>query len=61
MKDHVKIIRQLLKKTRQPKGSRFDHYYAGLVQPGAGYPTADEARRDLAEYRRMLYYDGWLR
>lgn len=28
-------------------GSRFDRYYGGLIGDGAGYPTADEARRDL--------------
>jgi hypothetical protein len=27
--------------------ARFDRYYAGVVGQGWGYPTADEARRDL--------------
>jgi len=57
----VKIFRQLLQKTRQPRGTKFDRYYVGLLQPGAGYPTADEARRDLAEYNRTMFLNGWPR
>jgi hypothetical protein len=30
--------------------SRFGRYYAGVIGPGAGYPTADEARRDLRKF-----------
>jgi len=42
-------------------GSRFDRYYAGVVRPGAGYPTADEARRDLRRRDRATQPHGWLR
>jgi hypothetical protein len=28
-------------------GSRFDRYYGEVARQGVGYPTADEARRDL--------------
>jgi len=30
--------------------SRFGRYYAGVIEQGAGYPTADEARRDLRKF-----------
>ena len=30
-------------------GSYFDRYYQGVVGRGAGYPTADEARRDYQQ------------
>jgi hypothetical protein len=60
-KENVNAIRKFLHRTRRAKGSRFDRYYVSLIQPGAGYPTADEARRDLAEFRRSMYFDGWLR
>jgi hypothetical protein len=30
-------------------GSYFDRYYQGVVGSGAGYPTADEARRDYQQ------------
>ncbi|HQY31045.1 MAG TPA: hypothetical protein PK691_07150 [Thermomicrobiales bacterium] len=28
-------------------GRRNDRYYQGVIAPGAGYPTYDEARKDL--------------
>jgi hypothetical protein len=30
--------------------SRFDRYYVGVLETGAGFPTADEARKDLRNY-----------
>jgi len=30
--------------------SRFGRYYAGVIGQGSGYPTADEARRDLRTF-----------
>lgn len=41
--------------------SRFDRYYHGLLQAGSGYPTADEARRDLKEADKLLTTYGWPR
>jgi hypothetical protein len=41
--------------------SRFDRYYAGVIGSGEGYPTADEARRDLRNYDRATGYTGWPR
>lgn len=41
--------------------SRFDRYYAGVIgKGGAGYPTADEARRDLRRYQRTMNSGGWM-
>jgi hypothetical protein len=57
----MKIFRQFLQRSFQSRGSRFDRYYVNLLQPGAGYPTADEARRDLAEYNRSMFINGWPR
>jgi hypothetical protein len=48
----MKTIRQLFQRTFQPGPSRFDRYYNGLVGEGSGYPTAAEARRDLANFDR---------
>jgi hypothetical protein len=39
-------------------GNRFDRYYSGIARSGAGYPTADEARKDLANYRSSQN-PGW--
>ena len=55
----MKFIRQLFHRPDRPTVSRFDRYYGGLLQPGAGYPTADEARRDLARYDRSMNFQGW--
>jgi hypothetical protein len=41
--------------------SRFDRYYAGVVQAGTGYPTADEARRDLIRYDLATQPFGYTR
>jgi hypothetical protein len=37
------------------RGSAFDSYYAGLLREGSGYPTADEARRDLRRREQLLF------
>lgn len=43
-------------------GGRFDRYYAGVLRPGTGYPTADEARKDMRSQDRVAAnYIGWLR
>lgn len=42
-------------------GSRFDRYYGDVVRAGTGYPTADEARRDLARHDRTMLRYGWPR
>jgi len=41
---------------------RFDRYYAGVLREGAGYPTADEARKDMrTQSQAASTYVGWLR
>ena len=35
-------------------GSRFDMYYGQLLGHGSGYPTADEARKDIATRERVM-------
>ena len=34
--------------------NRFDLYYMNVVGQGTGYPTADEARRDVANRDRQF-------
>jgi hypothetical protein len=55
----VKTLRNLF--SRQTTGTRFDRYYSGVLRSGAGYPTADEARRDLLRYDRSVGPYGWTR
>jgi len=47
--------------TASAAGSRFDRYYGDVIRSGVGYPTADEARRDLARYDRTMLRHGWPR
>lgn len=42
----MKTIKNLLNPFRI-SGRRYDRYYQGVIAPGAGYPTYDEARRDM--------------
>lgn len=46
---------------RRVIGSRFERYYGDVARTGVGYPTADEARRDLARYDRSVMPHGWFR
>jgi len=41
--------------------SRFERYYVGVLEDGAGYPTADEARKDLRNYDKSFTMYGWPR
>ena len=35
-------------------GSRFDLYYGRILGQGSGYPTADEARKDVTVRDRLM-------
>jgi hypothetical protein len=51
-----------LRQSFRPAAGRFERYYQSVVRPGSGYPTADEARRDiLARERVVNSAAGWLR
>ena len=55
----MKTIRTLMNPFRI-SGRRFDRYYQGVIGPGAGYPTFDEARSDLMRRERSLTPQaGW--
>ena len=56
----MKTLRQMFSRPARA-GSSFDRYYGGIVRAGAGYPTADEARRDLQHHRRTASPFGWPR
>jgi len=57
----MKTLRSLFTRPARVSGSRFDRYYAEVARSGAGYPTADEARRDLQRYDRITQPYGWFR
>ncbi|HEV2065712.1 MAG TPA: hypothetical protein VGR08_02665 [Thermomicrobiales bacterium] len=56
------VRRFLSRNTRNQSGSsRFDRYYSGVLRSGSGYPTADEARKDLRSYDQTRSTYGWPR
>lgn len=57
----MKTLRQLFNRPARRAGSRFDRYYAEIARSGAGYPTADEARRDLLDQARTIQPYGFFR
>ena len=59
--DTVKTLRQLFHRPACRADSRFDRYYTEIARSGVGYPTADEARRDLRDYDRTIRPYGFFR
>ena len=57
----MKTLRHLFDRANRGGASRFERYYGGVVRPGVGYPTADEARRDLRGQGRTEFPLGLLR
>ena len=55
----MKLLRNLFDRANWASSSRFQRYYGDLVQSGAGYPTADEARRDLRQFENATNRFGW--
>jgi hypothetical protein len=55
----MKLLRNLFDRANWGSSSRFQRYYGDLVQSGAGYPTADEARRDLRQFENAANRLGW--
>lgn len=53
------FFRKLFARSTSRRGSRFQRYYGNVLGTGAGYPTADEARRDMAQNDRNNHPYGW--
>lgn len=56
---YVNIIRRIFNRNSRSNGTRFERYYGTIARSGAGFPTADEARRDLTAYDRTNMPYGW--
>lgn len=59
----MKTLRNLFRSSKSSgaSASRFDRYYGGILRQGAGFPTADEARKDLNRYDRTVQPYTWIR
>jgi hypothetical protein len=55
------LLRNLIHRMGSGSGARFNRYYGDVVRSGAGYPTADEARRDMQQLDRTVNRYGWVR
>ncbi len=56
----VKTLRTLFRRPAAAT-SRFDRYYGEVLRSGVGYPTADEARRDMQTRTTATQPFGWYR
>jgi hypothetical protein len=55
----MNFLRRIFSRQNRRPAGRFNHYYSGILRSGSGYPTADEARRDLSAYDRTSLPFGW--
>lgn len=43
----MNLMKKLFGRSTRISGGRFERYYGNVARSGAGFPTADEARKDL--------------
>ena len=55
------LLRNLFNRMGGGPNARFDRYYGDVARPGVGYPTADEARKDMQQLNRSLNRYSWVR
>ena len=55
----MNFLRKLFGRTRSTRSGRFNRYYGNVLRTGVGYPTADEARRDMAQNDNISHPFGW--
>lgn len=55
----MNFFRKLFSRSRSSRNTRFNRYYGNVLGTGAGYPTADEARRDMAQHANNSHPFGW--
>ena len=57
----MSVLRNLFNRVGGSASSRFDRYYGDVARAGVGYPTADEARKDMQQLNRTVSQYGWVR
>ena len=57
----MSMLRNLLHRMGGGSHARFDRYYSDVTSAGVGYPTADEARRDMRQLDSTMNRYGWMR
>ena len=54
-------LRNLFHRVSGGPNARFERYYGDVARAGVGYPTADEARKDMQQLHRSISRYGWVR
>jgi len=54
-------LRNLFSRRSGAANGRFERYYGDVDRAGVGYPTADEARKDMQQLHRSVSRYGWIR
>jgi hypothetical protein len=54
-------LRNLFHRVGGGPNARFERYYGDVARAGVGYPTADEARKDMQQLYRSVSRYGWVR
>lgn len=57
----MQSLRKIFSRISDVSGARFNRYYGDVVKAGVGYPTADEARRDMVNREQSLNRFTWVR
>ncbi len=57
----MSMLRNLIHRLGGGSSARFERYYGDVVRSGAGYPTADEARRDMRQLDNSVNRYNWMR
>jgi hypothetical protein len=57
----MSLLRNLFQRVSAGSSARFDRYYGDVARAGVGYPTADEARKDMLRLDRTVNRYGWVR
>lgn len=55
----MNLFRKIFGRARSIRSTRLQRYYGNVMHSGVGYPTADEAKRDMAQYERNSHPFGW--
>jgi hypothetical protein len=57
----MKLLRDLIHRMSGGSSARFERYYGDVARAGVGYPTADEARKDMLQLDRSVNRYNWVR
>ncbi|MFN8593261.1 MAG: hypothetical protein U0031_17540 [Thermomicrobiales bacterium] len=57
----MSMLRNLIQRVGGGASARFDRYYSDVARSGVGYPTADEARKDMRQLDHAVSRYGWVR